>query len=71
MVATIAETSSRMVPPPRPIRRSTLMRMPSSATPILKTSFAESSMPATQRPSSARKWKAIPSSSAISIAGAP
>ncbi|MCY1380655.1 hypothetical protein D9M69_684970 [compost metagenome] len=67
----MAAISRRMVPLPSAISRSTLMRMPSSATPILRIFFAESSMPATHRPSSERKWNAMPSSSAISMAGAP
>lgn len=56
---------------PRPISSSTLMRAPSSATPKRRTLRAVTFIPGTQRPSSARKWKAMPRRSAISIAGTP
>ena len=56
---------------PRPRIWPAVIRAPSNATPSRSTAFDENSMPATQRPSSCRKWKAMPNSSANSITGAP
>ena len=56
---------------PSPATRSALMRTPSNATPIRRIVWPDRSMPGTQRPSSARKPNAMPSSRASSIAGAP
>ena len=45
-------------------------RTPSKPTPSRSTDREANSMPATQRPSSCRKWKAMPNSSANSMTGA-
>ncbi|MNL83758.1 hypothetical protein D3C87_2114920 [compost metagenome] len=50
---------------------SRVMRMPSSATPMRNTVRAVNSIPALHLPSPARKFSAMPSSSANSITGAP
>ncbi len=55
---------------PRPRIWEAVMRAPSSATPSRSTALEENSMPATQRPSSCRKWKAMPSRRENSITGA-
>jgi hypothetical protein len=47
-----------------------VMRTPSRPTPTRNTERDVNSMPATHRPSSCRKWNAIPNRSANSITGA-
>ncbi len=71
MVAITPVTTSAISAGPSPISSSTEIRAPSSATPIRSTVREVKATPGAQRPSSARKWNAIPSSSAISMAGAP
>ena len=47
-----------------------VMRTPSKPTPSRSTDRDANSMPATQRPSSCRKWNAMPNRSANSMTGA-
>ncbi len=68
VVATLTTTISTG-PGPSPAICSIVIRTPSSATPSRSTLRAANSIPATQRPSSCRKWNAMPSSSANSIGG--
>ena len=71
IVATTAPITRRIGAGPSATSISTLMRAPRSATPRRRTVRAAKWMPGTERPSSARKWNAIPRSSAMSMAGAP
>ncbi|MNO00028.1 hypothetical protein D3C81_2198220 [compost metagenome] len=50
---------------------SRVIRMPSKATPMRNTVRAVNSMPALQVPSPARKFRAMPSSKANNMTGAP
>src|SRR3954462_13824977 len=61
MVRTTPAATKQRTPNPRLAISSTLIRIPRSATPKRRTPFALTAIPGTQRPSSARKWKTIPS----------
>ena len=72
MVSATEITTSRTGPKPSSAICAVVMRRPSSATPSRSTVRAVNSMPGLQGPSSsARKFIAVPSSSANSITGAP
>ncbi|MCY1466211.1 hypothetical protein D9M71_844770 [compost metagenome] len=71
MVTTTRITTSAIGFQPSAAICSRVMRMPSSATPIRSTVRAVNSIPALHGPSSARKFKAMPSSKANSMTGAP
>ncbi|MCY1185982.1 hypothetical protein D9M73_268090 [compost metagenome] len=71
MVTTTRLTTSTTGFQPSAAICSRVMRMPSSATPMRSTVRAVNSIPALHVPSPARKFSAMPSSSANSITGAP
>ncbi len=70
MVESTPTTTMRIGAGPRLMICSAVTRAPSKATPRRSTALDENSMPATQRPSSCRKWKAMPSRRPNSITGA-
>ena len=71
-IVTVTETTtSSSGCQPMAITWKMVMRSPSSATPMRSTLRAANPIPAVQRPSAPRKFIAMPSSSANSIAGAP
>ncbi|MNT66550.1 hypothetical protein D3C72_2046220 [compost metagenome] len=70
MVTTTRITTSATGFQPRLAIWLRVMRMPSSATPRRNTVRAVNSIPALQRPSAARKFRAMPSNKANSITGA-
>ncbi|MOA43459.1 hypothetical protein D3C78_1656200 [compost metagenome] len=71
MVNTTRITTSTIGFQPSAAICSRVMRMPSRATPMRSTVRAVNSTPTLQGPSSARKFKAMPSSKANSMTGAP
>ena len=70
MVEVTATTTVAMGIRPRPTIWLTVIFAPSRATPMRRMDLDENSIPATQRPSSCRKWNAMPSSRANSMTGA-
>ncbi|MNI48718.1 hypothetical protein D3C73_1032950 [compost metagenome] len=71
MVTTTRITTSAIGFQPNAAICSRVMRIPSSATPMRSTVRAVNSTPALHGPSSARKFRAMPSSKANSMTGAP
>ena len=70
MVVVTPTITVRIGMAPRPMIWLTVIRAPSSATPIRRMVLDEASIPGMQRPSSCRKWKAMPISRANSMTGA-
>ena len=70
MVIATHATTSMMGPVPSAKICDSVTRTPSRATPTRSSRLDVKLIPGTQRPSTARKWNAMPSSSANSITGA-
>ena len=70
MVSATESTTIAIGHAPSAVIWASVMRTPSSATPMRSSVLAENWMPGTQRPSVDRKFIAMPSSSANSIAEA-